>query len=352
MYQSTIDLFNYCAMKLNRKQKETTSKLIDWWDDQGLLNEGQSSALKESIELKTINWKKVAEYLMGLAILSIVIAFLTLVADEWILEIFERLFEISDLAIFVLLMVLSAFFYIAAWRMHSRPKRFKLSLETLLLLGGLSFGGALNYLGKMLGLEGFAETLLVLVFAIHCFPIAKFFNSLLMAGIGWLGIMLWLGIESGRPNEWSGSWLGMNLALRYLFFSFIPLGTGLILKQSGKLIHFAMLSERTGWLFLWLSLWGLALFGNHHNLNTWNDASALSLLPWGLLMALAAGALWYLGKLRHNKEWMWMGGLALIANAYTQFFLFLWEPLHPALFFAIMGVSFWLLGRRAEMIKR
>jgi len=339
-------------MKLNRKQKETTSKLIDWWDDQGLLHEGQNSTLKESVELKSINWKKVAEYLMGLAILSTVVAFLTLVADEWILEIFERFFEFSDLAIFILLMVMSALFYFAGWRMHSKPKRFNLSLESLLLLGGISFGGALNYLGKVFGLEGFVETFLVLIFAIHCFPVAKFFKSILMAGIGWMGIMLWLGIESGRPSEWSGSWLGMNLALRYFLFSLIPLGTGLLLKKSDKLLPFALLSERTGWLFLWLSLWGLALFGNHHNLNSWNEASALSLLPWGLLMAAAAAVLWFLGHQGHNKEWMWMGVLVLIADIYTQFFLFLWDPLHPALFFAIMGVSFWLLGRRAEMIKR
>jgi hypothetical protein len=261
-------------MKLNLKQKDTTLKLIDWWEEQGLLADGQSHKLKESLEIKSINWKKVAEYLMILAIISIVVAFLTLVADEWILSILERLFQISDLAILILLLALSGGFIFAAWRMDPHRKKQRISMEALLLLSSLSFAGGLNYFSKIAGLSGFVED------------------------------------------------------------------------------EFAQLSERTGWLFFWLALWGLALFGNHHSMSAWNQASSMSLLPWGILMAAISLAVWMAGRKSNNKEWMWMGGLALIADAYTQFFLFLWEPLHPALFFVIMAGSFWLLGRRAEMIKR
>ncbi|MFW5687907.1 MAG: DUF2157 domain-containing protein [Bacteroidota bacterium] len=339
-------------MKLNRKQKETTLKLIDWWEEQDLLDGRQSDKLRESLEIKSINWKKVAEYLMILAIISIVVAFLTLVADDWILSVLERLFQISDLAIVILLMALSGGFIFAAWSMDSHRKKQRISMETLLLLSSLSFGGALNYISKMTGLSGFGETFLIVLFAIHAFTLSRVFKSILFSGVGWAALMLWLGIETTRQSSPGSGWLGMNLALRYLFFSLVPLFTGLWLKQRGKLIEFAWLSERTGWLFLWLALWGVALFGNHHSMSSWNQASSISLLPWGILMAAISFAVWLAGRKSSNKEWMWMGGLALIADAYTQFFLFLWEPLHPALFFTIMAGSFWLLGRRAEMIKR
>jgi uncharacterized membrane protein len=339
-------------MKLNHKQKETAGQLVDWWEEQGLLSKNQAPRLKESIELKTINWKKVAEYLMGLAMVSVIVAFFTLVADEWILTLFERLFEISDVAILVLLLLLTTFFYLAGWRLHKRPKKYLLSQETLLLMGSLAFGGSLNYFGKILQLNGFTELLLVQVFAIHTFAVSYYFKSILFSGIGWLSVMLWLGLESGRQCNWSGSWLGMNIAFRYMFFAFIPLVTGLIVRKKKTLASFAKVSERTGWLFLWFSLWGLALFGNHNSWASWNAAPAISLSPWGLLMAVTSGAVWITGRKRNNKEWMWMGGLALIANAYTQFFLFLWEPLHPALFFTLMGLSFWMLGLRAENLRR
>ena len=339
-------------MKLNRKQKETTLRLIEWWTDEGYLTSDQSRQLRDSISIKTINWKKVAEYLMILAIISIVVAFLTLVADEWILEIFERFFEMSDTAILILLLLLSGGFLFAAWRMPSHRKKQRISMESLLVLGSISFGGALNYFGKISGLTGSGEIFLVAVYAIQAFAIAWFFKSLIFSGIGWAAIMLWLGIESSANGNAGNGWMGMNLALRYLFFSLIPLVTGFYLKHIKKLPDFANLTERAGWIVFWLALWGAALFGNHHNIASWNEVSSFSLLPWGLVMAIISIAVWITGKKRQNKEWMWMGGLALIADAYTQFFLFLWEPLHPALFFAIMGVSFWLLGRRAEMIKQ
>lgn len=339
-------------MKLNRKQKETTLKLINWWEEEKLLTEDQCKQLKDSLEIKTINWKKVAEYLMILSIISIVAAFLTLVADEWILELFERLFNMSDGAILTLLLILSGGFIFAAWKMPLHRKTQRISMEALLVLGGISFGGALNYIGKISGLSGFGETLLIIIFAILAFGISWFFKSLLFSGIGWASVMLWLGIESSPNNSSERGWLGMNLALRYLFFSLIPLLTGFWLKHRKKLPEFASLSERTGWLFLWLALWGVALFGNHHSLDSWETTSSFSLLPGGILMGAVGGTVWAMGGKRNNKEWMWMGALALIADGYTQYFLFLWEPLHPALFLTILGGSFWLLGRRAEMIKR
>jgi uncharacterized membrane protein len=339
-------------MKLNRKQKETTAKLIDWWDRQGLLNEDQAPRLKESIELKSINWKKVTEYLMGLAVVSIIVAFLTLVADEWILQLFERLFEISDVAILVLLLFLTFFFYMAGWRIHRHPSRYNLSLETLLLLGSLSFGGALNYFGSILQLNGFPEIFLILVFAFHAFAISYLYKSITFSAIGWLAIMLWLALESSRQGSWDGSWMGMNIAFRFVFFSLIPLITGILFRKSGAFASFAKISEQTGWLFFWVSLWGLALFGNHDTLTSWEAASAASLLPWGIVMGIISTGFWIAGRKRHNSQWIWMGGVTLIANTYTQFFLFLWDPLHPALFFTILGVSFWILGSRAETIKR
>jgi hypothetical protein len=46
-------------------------------------------------------------------------------------------------------------------------------------------------------------------------------------------------------------------------------------------------------------------------------------------------------------------GVALVfifLNLYSRFFEYLWEGMHKALFFAILAVSFWLLGTKAEKI--
>ncbi len=51
-----------------------------------------------------------------------------------------------------------------------------------------------------------------------------------------------------------------------------------------------------------------------------------------------------------NFTWVWMGSIALLVDAYTQYFLFLWDPLPAALFFFLLALSFLILGRKAEVI--
>ncbi|PYM49677.1 MAG: hypothetical protein DME14_08055 [Candidatus Rokuibacteriota bacterium] len=37
-------------------------------------------------------------------------------------------------------------------------------------------------------------------------------------------------------------------------------------------------------------------------------------------------------------------------SRYTRFFEYFWDSLHKAVFFAVLAVSFWYLGRKAEAI--
>jgi hypothetical protein len=40
----------------------------------------------------------------------------------------------------------------------------------------------------------------------------------------------------------------------------------------------------------------------------------------------------------------------IFINLYTRFFEYFWEGTHKAIFFAILAISFWYLGSRAEKI--
>ncbi len=339
-------------MKLKKKQADVAEQLIDWWDEGGFLEEGQANRLKNTLQRKSINLKKVAEYLMGLAIVSLVVAFFQLVADEWILGILERLFEISDFALFLFLIFLSLLFYGFGMRLHNQESGVPLSKHALLFMGSLAFGGALHYLGKYSEAGELFEVTMVLVFAVQAFVVSLLFRSEMLGDLGWMALFLWLGLETSRQSQWESTWMGMNLPLRFLVFSLVPLLKSLVFRRSNNLAYMALSSQRAGWVFFWVSLWLVSLFGNHSSWSSWEAAPALSLLPWGILMAAIGVGLWIFGRNNDNRLYVWMGLGGLIAVGYTQFFLFLWEPLHPALFFAIMGASFWGLGRTVERIRR
>lgn len=76
-------------------------------------------------------------------------------------------------------------------------------------------------------------------------------------------------------------------------------------------------------------------------------------MPWSLkslACALLSAAILLLG-LRNDDGVLRGFGLTFLGiNLYTRFFEFLWADLHKAIFFALLAVSFWFLGSRAESI--
>ena len=65
--------------------------------------------------------------------------------------------------------------------------------------------------------------------------------------------------------------------------------------------------------------------------------------------AAALAAIWY-GLKRDDGVLRGFGLTFLLINLYTRFFEYFWAPLPKALFFAVLAISFWYLGSRAETI--
>ena len=82
----------------------------------------------------------------------------------------------------------------------------------------------------------------------------------------------------------------------------------------------------------------------------WGDARQIKLLHWSLLFVLAAiGAIYY-GLKQDDQVSRGFGITFLFINLYTKYFEYFWDATHKAVFFVILGVSFWFLGWRAEKI--
>lgn len=74
------------------------------------------------------------------------------------------------------------------------------------------------------------------------------------------------------------------------------------------------------------------------------------LLHWSLLFGAAAvAAVWY-GLKRDDGVLRGFGLTFLFINLYTRYFEYFWDSLHKAAFFAVLAVSFWYLGSKAETI--
>ncbi|WP_026474044.1 hypothetical protein [Alkaliflexus imshenetskii] len=337
-------------MRLSRKQRILAERLLSTWVDEELLTREHADRLSSSISQKTLNWKRVARNMLGLAIIFMVIAFLHLVADKWVIQFLESFFAMSDAFFLVLLLSLSMVFPFLARYFHRKGHGLNLSVETFLLLGLLAFSGAAYYTNAVFQPVSVIKVLLILVVSAYTLVVSFLFRDKLMWLLGLVGVMLWFGVETVRLSNWETSFLGLNLPVRFLIFtSFLALASN-ALSLFEKFRRYSDISIHFFLMMMWVSLWMTALFGNYSSMEAWDNASAFQLLPWGVLMGVVAFIFWFMGKKRHHKEWIWMGSIALFADVYTQYFLFLWEPLPASLFFFVMALSFLVIGRKAEVI--
>ena len=140
----------------------------------------------------------------------------------------------------------------------------------------------------------------------------------------------------------------MNYPLRFTLFGGLLTAAALALERQERFRPLRRVSLTMGLLYLFVSLWLLSIFGNHGDMGEWENAKQLELLHWSLLFALvAAWAIWQ--GLRHDDAALKGFGLTfLLINGYTRFFEYFWDALNKVVFFAILAVSFWMLGRLAE----
>lgn len=337
-------------MRLSRKQRILAERLLSTWVDEELLTREHADRLGNSISQKTLNWKRVARNMLGLAIIFMVIAFLHLVADKWVIQFLESFFSMSDAFFLVLLLSLSVGFPFLARYFHRKGHGLNLSVETFLLLGLLAFSGAAYYANAVFQPVSVIKVLFILIVSAYTMVVSFLFHDKLMWLLGLVGILLWFGVETVRLSYWEPSFFGLNLPVRFLIFTSILVWMSKGLSLFQNLRRYKELSVHFFLMMMWVSLWMTALFGNYSSMEAWDNASAFQLLPWGVLMGVVAFIFWFMGKKRHHKEWIWMGSIALFADVYTQYFLFLWEPLPASLFFFVMALSFLVIGRKAEVI--
>ena len=105
-----------------------------------------------------------------------------------------------------------------------------------------------------------------------------------------------------------------------------------------------------GLLYLFIALWIMSIFGNYGDKHNWEQVKQIELFHWSILFGAVAGWAIYHG-LRHDNDITKGFGLTFLGiNLYTRFFELFWNNLHKAIFFALLGLSFWYIGSKAETI--
>ncbi len=337
-------------LNLDKQEAEFLDQTISHWEADGLINPGTATQLRASYDVKQFDWRRLAQYSFWIALACGLIAVASLVIDDAIINLLQKLYDTPDIVISIIAAGLAAGFYYYGQKLKGKHPERLFSNEATIFAGVLFTAISIAFLGKALdnGSGHFSVLFLlsVLVYSILAFK----FKSKLIWAFALISLGSWFGTETGYQTRWSDYFLGMNYPLRFVVFGSLLTAVGLFLEKSRRLPDFNTLTYIIGLFYLFISLWLLSIFGNFGDIEDWIKVKQTDLFYWGIISAGAALGFMIYGLKRKDAIAREFGITFLLINIYTRYFEYLWDITDKAVFFGILAISFWLIGRKAEKI--
>jgi hypothetical protein len=337
-------------LNLDKQESKFLNNTIKYWGDEHLVDAELAQKLRDSYEVKGFDWMCLAKYSFWIALLCGMIAVGSLIIDDSIIRWLKKLYYTPDVVISIASAIMAAlsFYFGRRWEKKYPEKVF--SNEAIIFTGVLFTACCIAYLGKTFdnGSGHFSLLFLLSVF-VYAF-LAYRMDSRLIWLFALVSLGSWFGTETGYQTRWSYYFLGMNYPLRFVLFGIVLATTCYILKNKKWFQFFWELTYIVGLLYLFMSLWLLSIFGNFGSIDNWWHVKQISLFYWGIISGAVAACFLFFGLKTKDAIAREFGITFLLIFIYTKYFEYFWEHTNKTVFFSILGLSFWLIGRKAERI--
>lgn len=336
-------------MKVKKSQARQLFHAIDQWISDSLISAEDGEKLRQSIEIVHFDYRRLAKYSFRFAIACFVIsagAFIVSPVFQAIVNFFQLLFTFINPKVVVgsLAAIFAGGAYTWGLRRRKSCPQTVYKNEALLFLGILFTATAVASFCSLFEQKDIAPVFL-LASAVYG-GLGLYFPSTLVWTFALLSLGSWFGCETGYISGSGAYFLGMNYPLRFIPFGACVIGVAFFLrsiKQPDRYQQFFKSTYVIGLLYLFIALWILSIWGNSYGADRSN-------LLWSLLFGAAAlGSIFY--GLKHDDGISRGFGITFLAiNLYTKYFEYFWNVADKTFFFLALGLSFWLIGSRAEKI--
>jgi len=337
-------------LNLDKQESDFLDRVLTDWEKQGLVDSAQAEKLRDSYEVRGFDWMRLAKYSFWIALICVATSFTFLIVNDTIVNWLKQLYYTPDIIIATLSAGMAIFFFL--WGRH-REKRFPekvFSNEAVIFTGILFTACCIAYLGKTFDNgSGHYSILFLLSVFVYGF-LAWRLDSRLIWLFALVSLGSWFGTETGYQTQWSYYFLGMNYPLRFVAFGIMLVSACHFLRNHKWFSDFWELTYVIGLLYLFLSLWLLSIFGNYGTIDGWWKVKQITLFYWGIIALAMSGGFMLYGLKFNDSIAREFGVTFLIIFIYTKYFEYFWDSTNHTLFFAILAVSFWLIGRKAEKI--
>ncbi len=338
-------------MKLLKKEARIIKNAIQQWQKEEIISVAEAEKLNASYQIIPFDWRRVAKYAFWLSIFCIVISISAALADEWLFELLKNLFQAPAIIKCLFFIIVATALYAFGIQRKHRAKEKIYSNESIFFLGVIATAIAISFLGQAIGSDSESFSRLLLLATIVYGVLGLWFPSKLIWLFSLFSLGSWFGAETGYISSWGAYYLGMNYPMRFVLF-------GLVLTLIGEFLFtqwqtkydFLRPTRAVGLLYFFIALWIMSIFGNYGDLDSWNKVKQIELFHWSLLFGMASVVSIFHGVKYDDGMTRGLGLTFLLINLYTRLFECFWDNTHKAIFFALLGASFWLLGSKAETI--
>ena len=337
-------------LNLDKQEAEFLNKTISHWETDNLIDRDTAGKLKSSYEVKGFDWRRLAQYSFWVALACGIVAIASLIIDDVVIRWLEKLYETPDIIISLVSAILAALLFFEGHKRKSRYPERVFSNEAIIFFGILFTASSIAFLGKTFDNGKGHFSILFLLSVLVYAALAYKFRSGLIWAFALVSLGSWFGTETGYQTDWSFYFLGMNYPLRFVFFGIALVIFSFLMLRFSKLNMFRELTYVIGLLYLFVSLWLLSIFGNFGSLEDWMRVKQTELFYWGIISVMVSLAFTLYGLRKKDYIAREFGISFLLINLYSRYFEYLWDITDKTIFFGIMALSFWLIGRKAEKI--
>src|SRR6266581_621818 len=347
---------------LPRKHHGIVTQALQRWRQSEVIDDQTASRLADSIIVSPFDWQRTARYAFIISIFCLVIAVAAILADEVLMKLLMRIFNAPAAVKCGFFAVASAGIFRYGLFLRKRHPHRLYGNESVFFLGVLALAAAVFFLGVAIDTGTGHYSVLFLIASVLYALLGLWFPSALVWVFGLLSLGAWMGTETGYVSGHGMYFLGMNYPLRFVIFGAALTALGVAGQHPSlatgansssfkdRLLSMSPQTKVIGLLNLFVALWIMSIFGNYGDMTQWEKVRQYELLHWSLLFGAAAiAAVWY-GLKRDDGVLRGFGLTFLFINLYTRFFEYFWDSIHKAAFFAVLAVSFWYLGSKAEAI--
>ncbi|QQL48319.1 DUF2157 domain-containing protein [Mucilaginibacter ginkgonis] len=337
-------------LNLDKQESDFLHKAIGVWERDQLIDNITAEKLRNSYEVKGFDWMRLAKYSFWVALICGGASFAYLIVNDAVINLLKKLYYTPDIMISILSAVAAAALFYWGRRLEKTKPERVFSNEAVIFTGVLFTACCIAYLGKTFD-ERYGHYSLLFLLSVFVYGVlGKRLNSRLIWLFALISLGSWFGTETGYQTHWSDYFLGMNYPLRFVAFGIILVTACRLLRGSKWFSYFYELTYVCGLLYLFISLWLLSIFGNYGNINAWWPVKQITLFYWGIISGVVAGLFLLYGLQKKDVIAREFGITFFIIFIYTKYFEYFWDHTNKALFFAILALSFWLIGRKAEKI--